>query len=97
MTRRSKQDWQDLVEEQAGSGLSAADFCRNKSLNAKYFSLRKSQLSKQSLSAFVPVKLSQPSVPSDDCIRIDYQQTLLILPICVSPTWVSDFVKQLSL
>ena len=95
MSRRSKKDWQALVEEQACSGLSAAAFCRDKDINAKYFSLRKSQLSKKIPSAFVPVQLS--TLPSDEYIRIDCQGALLILPINVSSTWAADCVKQLSI
>jgi hypothetical protein len=94
MARRNNQDWQALVTEQAKSGLSAAAFCRGKSLNAKYFSLRKTQLSKRTVSAFIPVQLSAPSSP--EIIRINWQDTSVILPMSLSPIWVADFVKQLS-
>ncbi|MCG7941159.1 MAG: IS66 family insertion sequence element accessory protein TnpB [Candidatus Thiodiazotropha lotti] len=95
MARRSSQDWQVLVTEQAMSGLSAAAFCRSKNLNAKYFSLRKTQLSKQTSAAFIPIQLSAPTSP--DTIRIDWQDTSVVLPVSLSPGWVADFVKQLSL
>ncbi len=45
MTRRTKGQWRELIEQQEVSGLSAAEFCRQNSLNTKYFSLRKRQLS----------------------------------------------------
>ena len=44
MTRRTKTEWCELIEEQRTSGLSAAEFCRRNSVNAKYFSVRKKQL-----------------------------------------------------
>jgi hypothetical protein len=94
MARRNNQDWQSLVTEQSASGLSAAAFCRGKNLNAKYFSLRKTQLSKQAAPVFVPVQLSAPT-PSET-IRIDWQDTSVFLPVSLSPGWVADFVKQLS-
>ena len=94
MARRNRQDWQALVTAQAASGLSAAAFCRDKGLNAKYFSLRKTQLSKQTLPAFIPVQLSAPI--SSDTIRVDWQESSVVLPISLSPIWVADFVKQLS-
>jgi len=94
MSRRTKEDWQKLIAEQANSGLSATVFCRNKGINTTYFSLRKSQLSKTSLSAFVPVRLSTPSAP--EVIRIDYQGTSVVLPISFSPVWIAECVKQLS-
>ena len=94
MTRRSSQDWLALIAEQTVSGLSAAAFCRDKDLNAKYFSLRKTQLSKQASSAFIPVQLSTSS--SSETIRIDWQNMTVVLPVSLSPVWVADFVKQLS-
>jgi len=42
--RRSKADWRKLIEDQQSSGLSAAQFCRERSINPKYFSTRKKQL-----------------------------------------------------
>jgi len=48
MTRRTKGQWRELIEQQEVSGLIAAEFCRRNSVNAKYFSLRKRQLSGRS-------------------------------------------------
>ena len=95
MARRNKQDWQVLITKQAASGLSAAAFCRSHGLNAKYFSLRKTQLSKQAAPVFVPVQLSSPGSP--EAIRVDWQDTSVALPVSLSPSWVADFVKQLSI
>ena len=59
MQRRNKEQWQQLFTEQAASGLSAQQFCRDQKLCAKYFSLRKKQLAwRESASAFVPARLS---------------------------------------
>ena len=57
MKRRSKADWQALVLEQQGSGLNASEFCRQRDINEKYFSLRKQALKKS-----MPVDLSKRSV-----------------------------------
>ena len=54
--RRSKAEWQALVLEQQDSGLIASEFCRQKDINAKYFSLRKQAL-KKSTSGFVQALL----------------------------------------
>lgn len=94
MANRSKQDWQVLVDEQVNCGLTAAAFCRSKNLNAKYFSLRKSQLTKPESLPLVPVRLSAPVVP--DLIRIEFQSTSIALPVSLPPNWVADLVKQLS-
>ena len=45
MRRRTKSDWEALIHAQAESGMTAATFCREQGINAKYFSLRRRQLS----------------------------------------------------
>jgi len=62
MTRRTQAQWCELIELQRTSGLSAAEFCRRNSVNAKYFSLRKQKL-KQTAGNFVRVSpsVTQPS------------------------------------
>jgi hypothetical protein len=54
MSRRSKAQWRELISQQQLSELSAAEFCRRESINAKYFSMRKGQLAGAS-SAFCEV------------------------------------------
>jgi len=54
MTRRTKNEWCELIEQQRTSGLSAAEFCRINSINPKYFSTRKQEL-KKSAGNFVRV------------------------------------------
>jgi len=44
--RRTKAQWQALIEEHAQSGLTAVEFCRQHGINDKYFSLRKQSLLK---------------------------------------------------
>lgn len=57
-TRRSKEDWQELILRQADSDLSAQQFCRDNDVRPKYFSIRKKLLGLQQ-SAFVPVSQSR--------------------------------------
>jgi len=77
MTRRSKAEWLELIEEHQNSGLSAAEFCRLNQLNPKYFSLRRRQLSKtkpafievapcEHVSADVRVRVIEMTVPLSD-------------------------------
>lgn len=54
MTRRTKNEWCELIEQQQASGLSAAEFCRRHSINDKYFSTLKQKL-KKSAGNFVRV------------------------------------------
>ncbi len=41
MTRRTKAQWQALIQKQQSSGLIAVEFCHREGVDAKYFSLRK--------------------------------------------------------
>lgn len=63
MQRRDRAQWKALFVEQEASGLSAQQFCRDKKLCAKYFSLRKRQLGGEPASAFVRVQQRQAVVP----------------------------------
>ena len=71
--RRSKAEWRALVLEQQGSGLIASEFCRQRDINEKYFSLRKQAL-KKSMSGFVQVvpvvRESARPVPSEIKLRV---------------------------
>lgn len=62
MARRSKAQWRELIDEQALSGLGAAEFCRLKSINPKYFSTRKRQfeLNTNSFLKVVPPEIESP-------------------------------------
>ena len=44
MTRRTFNDWKNLVEKQITSGLSVPQFCNQHNLNPKYFYARKSKV-----------------------------------------------------
>ena len=56
MAKRSKSEWRTLFEEHDASGLSAAAFCRERGVDAKYFSVRKRQLTAGSPDSFIQVK-----------------------------------------
>lgn len=44
MTRKTLDDWKNLVEKQIASGLSVPQFCHQHNLSAKYFYSRKSKI-----------------------------------------------------
>ena len=57
MIRRNPAEWRQLIEEHAHSKLTATEFCKIKGIDPKYFSLRKSQLKKNTAgSAFIEVQ-----------------------------------------
>ncbi|MFT5571668.1 MAG: hypothetical protein ACI9FR_000587 [Cryomorphaceae bacterium] len=57
MSKRTKVQWPELINQQQESGLNAAEFCRRNGANARYFSLRRQQLGGTSKS-FVQVRPS---------------------------------------
>ena len=63
MQKRSREQWQALLVEQVASGLSAPQFCRDKKLCARYFSLRKKQLGGTPEPVFVRAQLRPAVVP----------------------------------
>ncbi len=48
MKRRSREEWQQLIQQQQESGLKASEFCKQHGLCEKYFSTVKYKLKKQS-------------------------------------------------
>ena len=44
MTRRTPEQWRELFAEHQASGLTQAQFCRQKGFCPKYFGLRRKQL-----------------------------------------------------
>lgn len=45
-TYRSQQAWRELIEQHEQSGQTQAAFCAERSINPKYFSLKRARLSK---------------------------------------------------
>jgi hypothetical protein len=70
MVRRTKAQWRELIEQQHSSGLIAAEFCRQHSVNAKYFSLQKRRLTDDK-AVFVKVMPSaKKSPPSSSRVKL---------------------------
>jgi len=100
MTRRSKADWQKLIEQQATSPLTIAEFCKHHELAQSYFYKRKSELKKSasSLKNTAFLKVSKPMVNSNQStsIKLAYQQSEINFPVDISPVWLAEFIKALS-
>ncbi|RDH42209.1 IS66 family insertion sequence element accessory protein TnpA [Zooshikella ganghwensis] len=96
MKKRTAEEWQSLLDQQAASGLSAAAFCREHKLCPKYFSLRKRQLrhSPSPQQGFIQAHVMASS--DDDVLSIRYGKTELRLNPGVSPTWLAALLKQLA-
>ena len=91
MTRRSQEDWRQLVAEQQASELNATDFCRERKINPKYFSLRKQRLKQSKAPAFIQAKVTTASSSQSS---LHYQGLELTLNDC-SPAWVAQLLREL--
>lgn len=97
MKRRTKADWQALVDAHAASGQTATAFCRAHGLNSKYFSTRRRALVEapaKSKSKFSPVSL--PPIHHGGDIRMECAGGVVLrLPSGVEPIWLAGLLRAL--
>lgn len=94
MKQRTKAQWQALIEEHAQSGLTAVEFCRQRGINDKYFSLRKQSLLKaeSTTKGFSVARITA----SANIIEIKTGYARISLPASQPAAWLADFVKALA-
>jgi hypothetical protein len=87
MTRRSAKagaKWRRLVSEQARSGKSVVEFCRDRGLCRPYFFVWKKRLRKDVAAKFLEVHVAEPAprVPEDSRIEIRLRngRSLMVRP-----------------
>ncbi len=99
MPYKTKQEWQSLIVEFEKSGLTQAAFCRQNSLNAKYFSLKRSKLlnsSQSTTSQFVRVdNVSQPS-PKSPLIHLNFGSVKLSIDSHIAPSYIAQLIRDLA-
>jgi len=100
MKNRTQDEWRELFKQQAHGDLSVAVFCKEHHIGQSYFYKRKSDLTakKNQLSKtnFIKVKPQQGNTTPVSSIKLQYQQTRLILPTNISPSWLAEFIKALA-
>jgi hypothetical protein len=94
MKRRTKAQWQALIEEHAQSGLTAVDFCKQRGINHKYFSLRKQSLLKTEPKSegFTVARMTS----SASAIEVKAGHVVIHIPASQPAAWLADFVKALA-
>ena len=94
MARLTQAQWHALIEEHAASGQTAMAFCAERGIDNKYFSTRKSQLSKApATGGFVSVT-TRPI--ENQNIQLHVGAAQLRIPENVSPQWLADVIKALA-
>ena len=96
MARRTESQWHALFAAHAGSGKTAAAFCREQGLSAKYFSLRRRQLQARreaQASSFVPVSVVAAGTAR---MRLTTSSgTTVDIPLGVDADWLGQLLKSL--
>ena len=100
MKSRTHQQWRELFKQQAYGNLSVAAFCKEHSIGQSYFYKRKSDLAVKndegSKGNFIKVKPLSKNITPTALIKLQYQQTRLMLPTSISPSWLAEFIKALA-
>jgi len=94
MARRSSQEWQSIIEQQAASDLSVVDFCKQQQLDYKYFHARKrSLLMRQQRKQVTPfIKIGKmPTVNS--VMELHLGNARLSIPATTEADWLAQLLK----
>ena len=100
--RRSDAEWQQLIEQQQRSGLSAHAFCRQHGLTSKTFYQRRRALLEattvaDSTEQFIYVQ--PPSMPAAGTVTtavLHYHDSQLHVPASVDAQWLAQLMQALS-
>ena len=100
MARRTPQQWQKLIDQQAASGQTATAFCAARGINNKYFSLQKNKLvaenrkpAKKIDSKFIAVSTHPLSSP---IISLHIGAVQLRVPADSTPQWLAALIRELN-
>lgn len=102
MTRRTFDDWKNLVEKQIVSGISVPQFCDKHNLNPTYFYARKSQVVKvRDNASFIQahVTTKQPTVITtipEPCMILSTSAGKLSLPASTSAQFIVELINGLT-
>ena len=94
MKRRSREEWQQLIQQQQESGLKASEFCKQHGLCEKYFSTVKYKLKKQSpeQSPFQSIGI----VTSSANIELRLGALTMSIPSGVDAKWLAELATKLT-
>ena len=93
MSNRCKYDWPTLLQEFSESELTQAQFCQNKGINAKYFSLRRARFLRQSENDFVKVEVNAPK--EHGVISFKFSGGEFCFDTSVDPHYIATLIRAL--
>ena len=98
---RSIAEWQNLVNQQADSGLNGASFCEQQGLSCKTFYRRRKALTEKSTDSVTSQFIKFQAVPTrtmtmqPDAV-LHYRDSRLSVPAGTEPAWIAELMKALS-
>ena len=98
MARLTRQQWQSLITEFETSGQTQTEFCSQRNLNPKYFSLKRSKLIAKDATdvpAFTKVKLERPRV-SHFAIELEVGRVTLKISQSTPAAYLADVIRALA-
>jgi len=98
MTKRTQEQWRALFTEHQTSGLKINEFCRQNAICPNYFSKRRKQLlnpEKKPTTSSPFVSVRPTTATGASTFSIQYNQTIMTLPITVSPDWLAMLLQHL--
>jgi hypothetical protein len=94
MTRRTLDDWAQLIEQQAQSDLSILAFCKQHHIpTSNFYKYRHKIEHINATSVFVKTKVIAKPVATS--IHLAFGDTRLTLPQHCEPTWLAELIKAL--
>jgi len=108
-SRRNREEWQSLIEQQAQSGLGVAEFCREHGLNREYFyrkrrqeyfyrkrrQMRDAKTLVPAASCFVQVVPAPLAEPAGSNFELQYRDSRLQMPTSTDPVWLAQLLQSL--
>lgn len=94
--RRSREEWQSIVECFEASGQSARAFCAEQGLSVSYFYKRRKRLSDGPVGSFVAVRVPTRSpMASNQAIAVELGAVTIRCHADTPPAWVAELVTTL--
>ncbi len=96
--------WQAIIQQQSDSDLPVSSFCKTNCLSTTCFYKYKNEFNKYANPGVAEpvvnisfVKIQQPKFSNtNESIKIQYQQSTLILPTTLEPDWIANLLKALA-
>lgn len=97
MIRRTPEQWKTLIQEQQSSGQNQSQFCQERNICPRYFSLRKKQLATYNKDMPGFIKLERVATPSPlPALTLRAGSVELVFHQPVKPEYVLALIRSLA-